>query len=105
MPSTGLSEEFGIILRQFYDAVQRRDMKAARALLADDMVFVGFSRPPQYRRLHRNPHAVHADRVDATTLVAEWHQVRNGSIVRAQSAFDRRPFASMFARAKEHSHG
>jgi hypothetical protein len=33
----------------------------------------------------------------ATTLVAEWHQVKNGKIVRAQSAFDGRPFAAMFA--------
>src|SRR5262249_11277616 len=31
----------GDVLRQFYAAVQRRDMQAARALLADDMVFVG----------------------------------------------------------------
>jgi hypothetical protein len=43
--------------------------------------------------------------VEATTLVAEWHQVRNGRIVRAQSAFDGRPFAAMFARAKEHFDG
>jgi hypothetical protein len=34
--------------------------------------------------------------VNAITLVAEWHQVRNGKIVRAQSAFDGRPFAAMF---------
>jgi len=35
--------------------------------------------------------------VNATTPVAEWHQIRNGKIVRAQSAFDGRPFAAMFA--------
>jgi hypothetical protein len=35
--------------------------------------------------------------VNATTLVAEWHQIRNGKIVRADSAFDGRPFATMFA--------
>jgi hypothetical protein len=29
------------VLKEFYDAVQRRDMKAARAHLADDMNFVG----------------------------------------------------------------
>jgi hypothetical protein len=34
----------------------------------------------------------------ATTLVAEWHQVKGGKIVRAQSAFDGRPFAAMFTR-------
>jgi hypothetical protein len=37
----------------------------------------------------------------ATTLVAEWHQVKNGKIVRAQSAFDGRPFAAMFAGARK----
>jgi hypothetical protein len=30
------------------------------------------------------------------TLVAEWHEVRDGRIVRARSAFDGRPFAAMF---------
>jgi ketosteroid isomerase-like protein len=29
------------VLERFYDAIQRRDMKAARAFLADDMIFVG----------------------------------------------------------------
>jgi len=43
--------------------------------------------------------------VEATTLVAEWHQVRNGRIVHARSAFDGRPFAAMFARPQEHTHG
>jgi hypothetical protein len=32
----------------------------------------------------------------AITLVAEWHQVKNGKIARVQSAFDGRPFAAMF---------
>jgi hypothetical protein len=36
----------------------------------------------------------------ATTLVAEWHQVRNGKIAHVQSAFDGRPFAAMFAHGK-----
>jgi hypothetical protein len=36
----------------------------------------------------------------ATTLVAEWHQVKNGKICRVESAFDGRPFAAMFARGK-----
>jgi ketosteroid isomerase-like protein len=122
----------GTILRQFYDAVQRRDMKAARALLADDMVFVGlFETYPSadayiatftqlmqiVTRLDVKTIIGEGDQaaifmemvtsgpVEATTLVAEWHQVRNGRIVRAQSAFDGRPFAAMFARAKEHSDG
>ena len=33
--------------------------------------------------------------IKTTTLVAEWHRVRNGKIIRSQSAFDGRPFASM----------
>ncbi len=33
----------------------------------------------------------------AVTVVAEWHQIRNGKIARAQSAFDGRPFAAMFS--------
>jgi hypothetical protein len=37
---------------------------------------------------------------EATVLVAEWHQVRNGKIFHAQSAFDGRPYAAMFARAE-----
>jgi len=33
----------------------------------------------------------------ATTLVAEWHQVKNGKIRHVQSVFDGRPFAAMFS--------
>lgn len=33
----------------------------------------------------------------ATTLVAEWHQVKNGKISHVESASDGRPFAAMFA--------
>lgn len=122
----------GTILRQFYDAVQRRDMQAARALLADDMVFVGlFETYPNadayiatftqlmqiVTRLDVKTIIGEGDQaaifmemvtsgpVEATTLVAEWHQVRNGKIFRAQSAFDGRPFAAMFARPREHTHG
>jgi hypothetical protein len=36
----------------------------------------------------------------ATTLVAEWHQMKDGKISRVQSAFDGRPFAAMFAGGK-----
>jgi hypothetical protein len=32
----------------------------------------------------------------ATTLVAEWHRLRDGRIAHAESAFDGRPFATMF---------
>ena len=112
------------ILEQFYAAVQRRDMKAARAFLADDMVFVGlFETYPNadayiatFTQLMQivtkldvkviigegDNAAIFMDMVtdgpiNATTLVAEWHQIRNGRIVRAESAFDGRPFATMFA--------
>jgi len=40
---------------------------------------------------------VTTDPAPATTLVAEWHKIRNGKIVWATSAFDARPFAAMFA--------
>ncbi len=36
----------------------------------------------------------------ATTLVAEWHQIKNGKISRVESAFDGRPFAAMFTGQK-----
>jgi ketosteroid isomerase-like protein len=118
------------VLEQFYEAVQRRDMKAARAFLADDMTFVGlFETYPDadtyiatFTQLMQivtrldvktiigegDNAAIFMDMVttgpvDATTLVAEWHQVRNGKIVRAQSAFDGRPFAAMFADRTPHS--
>lgn len=111
------------VLTGFYDAVQRRDMKAARAFLADDMVFVGlFETYPTadayiatFTQLMQivvrldiktifgegENATVFMDLVthgpvNATTLVAEWHQVRGGLIVRAQSAFDGRPFAALF---------
>jgi ketosteroid isomerase-like protein len=116
----------GAVLKQFYDAVIARDMQKARSYLADDMVFVGlfetylnadayiatFTQLMQIvKRLdvktiigEGDNAAVFMDMVtegpvNGTTLVAEWHQVKNGKIVRAQSAFDGRPFAAMFAGA------
>lgn len=117
-------EDAGAVLRNYYDAVIARDMKRARALLADDMVFVGlFETYPNadayiatFTQLMQivtrldvktiigegENAAIFMDMVTkepvpATTLVAEWHVVRNGKIVRAQSAFDGRPFAKMFS--------
>jgi ketosteroid isomerase-like protein len=117
-------ENAGTILRKYYQAVQRRDMQAARALLADDMEFVGlFETYPNadayiatFTRLMKivtrlevkaiigegDDAAIFMEMVttapvEATTLVAEWHQTRNGKIVRARSVFDGRPFAAMFA--------
>ena len=120
------------VLRQFYGAVQRRDMGAARALLADDMVFVGlFETYPNadayiatFTQLMQivtrldvkaiigegDEAAIFMDMVtsgpvNATTFVAEWHTVRDGRIVRARSAFDGRPFAALFASREEQHHG
>jgi uncharacterized protein (TIGR02246 family) len=116
------------VLEQFYDAVQRRDMKAARTFLADDMTLMGlFETYPNadayittFTQLmqivvrldvktifgdHENAvifmDMVTAGPVNATTLVAEWHQVRSGKIIRAQSAFDGRAFAALFAPAPD----
>ncbi len=36
----------------------------------------------------------------ATTLVAEWHQIKNEKISHVESAFDGRPFEAMFAGSK-----
>jgi len=114
----------GTILKQFYDAVIQRDMARARTYLDDKMVFVGlFETYPNadayiatftqlmsiVTRLEVKVIVGEGDNAAifmemettapaaATTIVAEWHQVRNGKIVRAQSAFDGRPFAAMFA--------
>jgi hypothetical protein len=114
----------GTVLKQYYDAVQRRDMAGARSYLHDNMIFVGlFATYPNadayiatftqlmniVKRLDVKVIVGEAENAaifmemetiapaPATTLVAEWHQMRNGKIVRAQSAFDGRPFAAMFA--------
>jgi SnoaL-like protein len=118
----------GTVLRQFYDAVTQRDIARARTYLDDKMVFVGlFETYPNadayiatftqlmsiVTRLDVKVIVGEGDNAAifmemettapaaATTLVAEWHQVKNGKIVRAQSAFDGRPFAAMFAGARK----
>jgi len=117
-------ENAGQVLRRFYDAVQARDMAKARTYLADDMVFVGlfetYPNADAYIKTFTGlmsivtkldiktiigegeQAAVFMEMVTtapapATTLVAEWHTVKNGKIVRAMSAFDGRPFAAMFS--------
>jgi hypothetical protein len=118
----------GTILREFYDAVIQRDMARARTYLDDRMVFVGlfetYPNADAYIATFTQLMSI-VTRLDvkviigegdnaaifmemettapaaATTLVAEWHEVRNGKIVRAQSAFDGRPFAAMFAGARK----
>jgi hypothetical protein len=118
----------GTILRQFYDAVKERDMVKAREYLDDEMTFVGlfetypdadsyiatFTRLMQLVvRLEVKAIIGEGDNaaifmemetaapISATTLVAEWHQTKGGKIVRAESAFDGRPFAAMFAGAHD----
>ena len=117
-------ENAGAVLKQFYDAVQQRDMRKARTYLDDNLTFVGlFETYPSadayiatftqlmqiVTRLDMKVIIGEGDNAAiffelettapaaATTLVAEWHQTKNGKIVRAQSAFDGRPFAAMFA--------
>ena len=113
----------GDILGRFYTAVQRKDIPAARRYLSDDLLFVGlfetYRNAEEYIaaltqllsitvRLDVKTIIAEGDNAAvffdletkapaaATTLVAEWHQIRNGKISRVESAFDGRPFASMF---------
>jgi len=113
----------GEVVKQFYAAAQRKDMTACRSFLADDLVFVGlfetYPNPAAYlaaftgllgitKKIDVKTIIAEGDQaaiffdlettgpVEATTFVAEWHQVRNGKIARVQSAFDGRPFAAMF---------
>jgi len=113
----------GEILKQFYAAVVRRDFVAARQHLADDLRFIGlFETYPSADaylnaltglmqitvRLDVKKIIAEGDDAaiffelqtkapaEATVLVAEWHQFKGGKIVRAQSAFDARPYAALF---------
>ena len=115
-----------VVLKNFYDAVKRRDLTTARKYLADDLRFVGlFETYPNadaylkaltgllgvtsrldVKRIiaHGNDAAVFFELetkppVEATTLVAERHEIKNGKIVFVESAFDGRPFEKMFAPA------
>jgi len=117
----------GVVVRQFYEAVQARDLGRARAFLGDDLMFVGlfetYHGPAQYLaaltgllgitvRLEVKTIVAESDQAAiffdletvapaaATTFVAEWHQVAGGKIRRVQSAFDGRPFAAMFTGGK-----
>jgi SnoaL-like domain len=117
MPNTGE------IIRKFYDAVIKRDIPAARTYLKDDLLFLGlfetYRNADEYIaaltgllqitvRLDVKTIIAEGGNVaiffeletkapaEATTLVAEWHQVKDGKIVHVQSAFDGRPFAAMF---------
>jgi hypothetical protein len=120
-------ENAGIILRDFYEAVKQRDLVKARGYLDDNLTFVGlfetYRNADSYIATFTQLLQI-VTRLDvkviigqggnaaiffelettapaaATTLVAEWHQTKEGKIVRAQSAFDGRPFAAMFSGAK-----
>lgn len=117
----------GDVLKEFYRAVVACDFAAARKFLADDLEFVGlfetYPNADSYLTTLQGLMSI-TQRLDiltvisegedvavffeletgapaeATTLVAEWHQVRGGKIVHACSAFDGRPFAAMFSGAK-----
>ncbi len=117
----------GEVVRTFYDAVRARDLATARTLLGDDLVFVGlfetYHGPAEYLaaltgllgvtvRLDVKTIIAEGDEAAiffeletmapaaATTLVAEWHEMRGGKIRRVHSAFDGRPFAAMFSGSK-----
>jgi len=118
----------GEILKKFYTAVVKKDIAAARGYLNDDLMFLGLFET--YRNAEEyiaaltkllqvvvrltvkkiiaeeNDAAVFFELetkapVEATTLVAEWHQIRNGKISRVESAFDGRRFEAMFAGGKQ----
>ena len=117
----------GEVLRKFYAAVTKKDIAEARKYLDNDLVFVGlFETYPNAESYLKaltgllsitvrldikkiiaegNDAAVFFELetkppAEATTLVAEWHQIRNGKIYHVMSAFDGRPFAAMFTGGK-----
>lgn len=113
----------GNILKGFYDAILKRDLAAARTYLADDLEFIGlfetYPTADDYMAaltgllsltIRLDIKKIIAEDNDAaiffelqtkapaegTVLVAEWHEIKNGKIFRARSAFDARPYAAMF---------
>jgi hypothetical protein len=113
----------GEVLEKFYAAVIKKDIAEARKYLDNDLVFVGlFETYPNAESYLKaltgllsitvrldvkkiiaegNDAAVFFELetkapAEATTLVAEWHQIKKGKIVHVESAFDGRPFAAMF---------
>ncbi len=115
----------GNVLRDFYTAVIKRDLGAARRYLRDDLVFVGlFETYPNADayiaaltgllsitvRLDVKKIIAEGDDAaiffeletlapaEATVLVAEWHHIEAGKIAAVRSAFDGRPYAAMFTK-------
>ena len=122
----------GDVLKKFYAAVQKKDIASARTYLNDDLLFLGLFET--YRNAEEyiaaltkllqivvrldvkrviaegNDAAVFFELetkapAAATTLVAEWHQVKGGKISHVESAFDGRPFAAMFGGTGVSPHG
>ena len=113
----------GEVVRNFYAAVAKRDLAAARGYLRDNLVFVGlFETYPSadayikaltgllsitvrldVKRIiaEGNDAAIFFELqtrapAEATVLVAEWHQIKDGKIAAVRSAFDGRPYEAMF---------
>jgi hypothetical protein len=113
----------GKTVEAFYAEVRRNDIAAARNHLDPNLTFVGlfetYRNAEQYLTaltgllrivVRLDVKTIIAQGEDAavffeletsapaaaTTLVAEWHQTRDGKIVHVRSAFDGRPFEAMF---------
>jgi hypothetical protein len=113
----------GSTVGAFYEAVKRKDIATARQFVDPNLIFYGLFQT--YRSADEYLEALTGllsitKRLDvktivaqdqeaaiffdlettapaaATTLVAEWHKVRNGKIMQVRSAFDGRPFEAMF---------
>jgi len=116
----------GSVLKQFYDAVEARDLAKARVYLKDDLVFAGvfdtYRNADDYIaaftgllqvtvRLDVKTIIAEGDEAavffeletrapaEGVVLVAEWHKIKNGKIAHVESAFDGRPYAAMFTGA------
>ena len=117
----------GEVVRNFYTAAVKRDFAAARGCLRDNLVFVGlFETYPsadayikaltgllsitvrlEVKRIisEGNDAAIFFELqtrapAEATVLVAEWHQIKDGKIAAVRSAFDGRPYEAMFTGKK-----
>ncbi len=113
----------GDVIRDFYAAVVKRELGTARGYLRDDLVFVGlFETYPSadayiaaltgllsitvrldVKKIiaEGNDAAVFFELetrapAEATVLVAEWHEIKDGKIAAVRSAFDGRPYEAMF---------
>jgi hypothetical protein len=113
----------GKTLEAFYAEVRRKDIAAAGKYLHPNLTFVGlfetYHNAEQYLAaltgllqivVRLDVQTIIAQGEDAAiffelettapaaaiTLVAEWHQIRDGKIAYVRSAFDGRPFEAMF---------